>query len=204
MATYRDIADSSVEAGAPVSQPLMQALADNQLAIPEGAQGAPRLKAVGVELATSQSQTKDTAVFRSRFVVLGTQSSSAATQSDLRTDEYYLGRGGNFAVHIVTVGEGVSVQARLRKNGSTIQTTSAGTGTVSTWYQLDFAPKDKIDVEFVKPASFVAGQKVDIWIYTNNPFSIGTHTHGYIVSYVLESNVNPNIGYNNASILDTY
>jgi len=204
MATFRDIADSSVEAGAPVSQPLMQALADNQLAIPEGAQGAPRLKPVGIELATSQAQTKDTAVFRSRFVILGTQSSSAATQSDLRTDEYYLGRGGNFAVHIVTVGGGVSVQAKLRKNGSTIQTTSAGTGTVSTWYQLDFAPKDKIDDEFVKPASFVAGQKVDIWIYTDNPFSLGSHKFGFVVSYVLESNVNPIIGYVPTIIDDTY
>ena len=148
MATYRDIADSAVEAGAPVSQPLLQALTDNQLAIPQGAQGAPKLKVTALALATSQAQTKDTAVFRAKFIVAASQSNDSSGE-DLYTDRYYLGRGGNFAVHIVTIGEGSSCQAKLRKNGSVIQTTTAGSGTVSTWYQLDFSPADKINVEFV-------------------------------------------------------
>lgn len=201
MATYRDIGDTEVEAGAPLTQPLLQSLSDNQLAITQGAQGAPRVKAAAIELATSQSQTKDTAVWRSLFYPTTTQASTSADQDDLVTEEYYVGRGGNFAVHVVTIGAGgVAVQAKLLKNGSAIQTTTAGTGTVSTWYQLDFAPKDRIVLQLVKPASFVTGQKVIIFLYVNNPLSIGAGDLGFWNSY----NTTPIIGHQALPIPDTY
>lgn len=202
MATYRDIADSAVEAGAPVSQPLLQALTDNQLAIPQGAQGAPKLKVAALALATSQAQTKDTAVFRAKFNVGASQSNDSSGE-DLYTDTYFLGRGGNFAVHIVTIGAGSSCQAKLRKNGSVIQTTTAGSGTVSTWYQLDFSPADKINVEFVPSGNLVEDAGVQIWIYTNTPFSASDHTFGFLTSYYTLNGTKV-YGYVAQALIDTY
>lgn len=43
MATYRSIASSETDANSPVTQTLMEALADNPTAIAEGASGAPKL-----------------------------------------------------------------------------------------------------------------------------------------------------------------
>ena len=206
MATFRDIADSSLEAGAPVSQPLLQALTDNQVAIPAGAQGAPRLKALAITPATSQAQTKDTAVHRARFVVGETQVYDSGTTL-VFTPEYFVGRGGNYAVHIVTIGNGISHKAELRKNGSVIQTTSAGTGTVSTWYQLDFAPADKIDVKHVpigSPAVLQQSAATLIFIYCNNPFSLSEHTHGYVQAYYADDLASLQAAYSVVKILDTY
>ena len=42
MATYRSIAASETDANSPITQTLMEALADNPTAITEGATGAPR------------------------------------------------------------------------------------------------------------------------------------------------------------------
>tara|TARA_R110000764_G_scaffold12083_1_gene35757 strand:+ start:2234 stop:2842 length:609 start_codon:yes stop_codon:yes gene_type:complete len=202
MSTYRDIADSAVEAGAPVSQPLLQSLTDNQLAIPQGAQGAPKLKVSALALATSQAQTKDTAVFRAKFNVGDSQSNDSSGE-DLYTDTYFLGRGGNFAVHIVTIGAGLGCKAQLRKNGSVIQTTTIGSGTVSTWYQLDFSPADKINVEFVPSGNLREDASVQVWIYTNTPFSASDHTFGFLTSYYT-LNGTKIYGYVAQQILDTY
>ena len=207
MSTYRDIADSAVEAGAPVSQPLLQSLTDNQLAIPQGAQGAPKLKVSALALATSQAQTKDTAVFRAKFIVGGVGNTQAQSNDssgeDLYTDTYFLGRGGNFAVHIVTIGAGLGCKAQLRKNGSVIQTTTIGSGTVSTWYQLDFSPADKINVEFVPSGNLVEDASVQVWIYTNTPFSVSDHTFGFLTSYYTLNGTKIR-GYVAQQILDTY
>lgn len=48
MATYRTISDTEVAVDAPITQPLMQALKDNPVAITEGAEGAPRITAAGL------------------------------------------------------------------------------------------------------------------------------------------------------------
>jgi hypothetical protein len=51
MTTYRTISDTEVAVDAPLTQQLMQALKDNQLAIGEGASGAPRIQNAAYEFA---------------------------------------------------------------------------------------------------------------------------------------------------------
>ena len=51
MTTYRAISNTEVELDAPLTQQLMQALKDNQLAIGEGASGAPRIQNAAYEFA---------------------------------------------------------------------------------------------------------------------------------------------------------
>lgn len=49
MTTYTSIPNSDIDQDSPVTQPLMTALRDNPIAITEGATGAPRIVAAGIE-----------------------------------------------------------------------------------------------------------------------------------------------------------
>lgn len=183
MATWRDIGNSEIAVGAGLTQPLMQALKDNQIAITEGEGNATGVAALGIELATSSSETKDTAVCRFELQKTG-YTSGNQNDADLVSDEYYVGRGGNYAVHLVTIGNSNSTaQIKLYKNGGLIQTTTAGTGTVSTWYQLDFVPKDKIKIALVDAntgSTWSAGYAF-MFIYTNNPWGDAQHDMGKMI-----------------------
>lgn len=180
MATYRDIGNSEVEVGAPITQPLMQALKDNQTAITEGEGNAPRVKPAALVQSTSNAQTKDTAVFRARVKRSGYNSGNQ-DDADVLSTEYFVGRGGSYAVHLYSIGGATSsVQIKLYKNNSVIQTTAAGTGGVSTWYQLTFAAGDKIKIAFVDgdtSTDFASGNAY-IWIYTSNPIGDAQHDLG--------------------------
>lgn len=183
MSTWRSISDTEIAIGAGLTQPLMQSLKDNQLAITEGTDDATGFAAKAIELATSASETKNTAVCRFELQKTG-YSSSSQDNSDLVSDEYYVGRGGNYAVHLVSIGNSVSTaQVKLYKNGSLIQTTTSGTGTVSTWSQLDLVPKDKIKIALVDAntgSNWTAGYAF-IFIYTNNPWGDAQHGMGKMI-----------------------
>ncbi len=201
MATYRDIGNSEVEAGAPITQPLMQALKDNQTAITEGEGSAPRVKPAALVQSTSNAETKDTAVFRAK-VRKRDYNSGNQNNADVPSTEYFVGRGGSYAVHLVSIGNSTSsVQIKLYKNDSVIQTTAASVTTVSTWYQLTFAAGDKIKIASVDgntSSTFTSGNAY-IFIYTSNPMGDAQHDLGIQRLKTPSSDT-----YNIQSLPDTY
>ena len=183
MATYRDIDNSEVSEGAGVTQPLMQAMKDNQLAIPQGVAGAVRLRPAGLTDSTSNAQTKNTVVHAAKVQSSGWTSSNQ-NNDDVLSAEYIVGRGGSYGVHLYHVGNATSaVQIKLYKNGSVIQTTTNSVSATSVWYQLTFAAGDKIKIALVdgtQATTFTTGNAF-IWIYTSNPFgSAAPHGLGII------------------------
>jgi len=181
MATYRQISDSAIAEGAPLSQPTMQALKDNQLAIPQGEGNAPRVKALGIELATSSAETKDISVFRYHCIKQNYDSSNQDNDT-VMGKEYIFGRGGTFAVHIVSQGSSnhSKVQVKLYKNGSVIQTGASSFGTVENWYQIAFAPLDKIKIELIDTDTSTTFQlgKAWVFVYCDNPLGDAQHDLG--------------------------
>ena len=93
MTTYRTISDTEVAVDAPITQPLMQALKDNPIAITEGAENAPRITAAGL----SNVEAGD-------FFLVGDISASQSTGGEeTKSLTYTVAKAGTYRVKIGAV-----------------------------------------------------------------------------------------------------
>ena len=156
MTTYRDINDTEVAVDAPLTQQLMQALRDNQLAILEGDGTAPDI--THVSLPTAQGGT--VRLFRSLEV-------SGAT-SDTFGYNYTMLRAGTFRFRFEyskASGSG-SMDIRLLKNGvEVVDTGTIGSTTSDTEeHDVTFAFGDTWKVKLNEINNGISGASVTVSI----------------------------------------
>lgn len=170
MTTYRDIPNSSIEAGAPISSPLMVALAENQEAIRTGVPDAPKIKAIALPDATSTASTKTNLIYASKVGKF-----SGDGESDVESEHFYVARNGQYAIHLVVTGDANS-QGKIKfyKNGSLVATTAATNGStfvVSTWRQDNLVAGDKISIKISDANTGTTWNRGDglMFVYVNNP-----------------------------------
>lgn len=145
MATYRDIAPSEVDAQSPVKELLMQALANNPIAIAEGASGAPKLWGRAALDPRYSSGTHDDFAVQTVSAGnvncnLGNDSSSGnynTTSTSWQTAHTFTMRlfKGTLRFkgkHRITTATGVDSELRIQKNGSTVNTWSTGSQSLQT------------------------------------------------------------------------
>ena len=189
MATYREIPNSSIQSGSPVSVQLLSTLVDNQEAIREGVPDAPKIKPSGLFNATSTADTKTNLIFGASVIKI-----LADGDGDVASDHFYVARDGQYTTHLVTVGDSNS-HARIKfyKDTTLIATTATSSGTQSTYRQDTFAAGDKISIKVSDGNTGTTWNSARgyIFIYVNNPFGeVAIPTNHMIFGAIRTSSTN--------------
>ena len=148
MTTYRAISDTEVAVDAPLAQQLMQALKDNQLAIGEGASGAPRQSHLALgNVAAGEKQI----IFWARNT--GFNGSTAGSTYDYYSKTWTVAKCGTYRFKVMAQGQNTNsrVETRLYKiaagddGAGSVVLTTAGAVSTATYNQADitFATGDK-------------------------------------------------------------
>ena len=160
MTTYRAISDTEVAVDAPLAQQLMQALKDNQLAIGEGASGAPRQSHLALgNVAAGEKPI----IFWARNT--GFNGSTAGSTYDYYSKTWTVAKCGTYRFKVMAQGQNTNsrVETRLYKiaagddgAGSVVLTTTGGAVSTAVYNQADiaFATGDKFYIR----NSFISGQ----------------------------------------------
>ena len=129
MTTYRAISDTEVAVDAPLTQQLMQALKDNEVAVREGDATAPRIdhRAIVEPTVGNFRVFGGTATNGSLEISDATADATGQTHTILRTGTY------RFHIHYFKDTGSGSMRVILYKNGSVVHTTgSIGSSTSDT------------------------------------------------------------------------
>lgn len=133
MTTYRAISDTEVAVDAPLTQQLMQGLKDNQLAINEGASGAPRQSHLAIGNVEAGEKP---IIYWARNT--GFNGSSSSTSYDYYSKTWTVGKCGTYRFKIMAQGQDSNLRCETRlykmaagTNTSEIILTTTG-GAVST------------------------------------------------------------------------
>lgn len=131
MTAYVAIPNGDIDQDSPVSQPLMQALRDNPLAMFEGAVGAPRLMAAAHP--TFAAGTLDLLNVYGTAVTFGESFTSAGSASGTAYTEEFrfcaLNAGGMRASVDMNKGTGIASVMRVLRNGTVLSTVTNTTTT---------------------------------------------------------------------------
>ena len=141
MTTYRAISNTEVELDAPLTQQLMQALKDNQLAIGEGASGAPRQSHLALgNVAAGEKPI----IFWARNT--GHNGSTPTSTYDYYSKTWTVAKCGTYRFKVMAQGqdENLRCETRLYKidagddgAGSIILTTTGGAVSTAVYNQAD-------------------------------------------------------------------
>lgn len=141
MTTYRAISNTEVELDAPLTQQLMQALKDNQLAIGEGASGAPRQSHLALgNVAAGEKPI----IYWARNT--GFNGSSSSSTYDYYSKTWCVAKCGTYRFKVLAQGQDTQtrVETRLYKidagdnsAGSVILTTTGGAVSTTVVNQAD-------------------------------------------------------------------
>lgn len=160
MTTYRAVSDTEVAVDAPLTQQLMQALKDNQLAIGEGASGAPRQSHLALgNVAAGEKPI----IYWARNT--GFNGSSSGTSNDYYSKTWCVAKCGTYRFKVMAQGQDINsrVETRLYKidagddgAGSVVLTTTGGAVSEAVYNQADitFATGDSFYIR----NSFTSGQ----------------------------------------------
>ena len=162
MTTYRTISDTEIAVDAPLTQQLMQALKDNEIAVREGDATAPRID----HRAIVEPVVGDFRVFGGTATKGSSEISGA--NSDTTGGTHTILRTGTYRFHIYffkATGIG-TVRAKLFKNGSLIHTTGTIGSTLSltSTKEQSFSYGDtwRVDLDEVNGGVTGAGISVSI------------------------------------------
>lgn len=162
MTTYRAISDTEVAVDAPLTQQLMQALKDNEVAVREGDATAPRID----HRAIVEPVVGDFRVFGGTDTKGNLEISNA--NSDTTGQTHTILRTGTYRFHIYffkATGIG-SMRALLYKNGSLIHTTGniGSTTSLTSTKEESFSYGDtwRVDLDEVNNGISEAGIRVSI------------------------------------------
>lgn len=140
MTAYTTVPNSDIDQDSPVSQPLMQALRDNPLAMFEGASGAPRLQ--GGAHPTFAAGTLDLMNVYGTGVVFTASFTASGSASGTSYDEEFrfcaLNAGGLRASVDMNRGTGVASAMRVVRNGTVLSTVTNTTATYGV-QTIDFS-----------------------------------------------------------------
>jgi len=141
MTTYRAVSDTEVAVDAPLTQQLMQALKDNQLAIGEGASGAPRQSHLALgNVAAGEKPI----IFWARNT--GYNGSSNSTSYDYYSKTWTVAKCGTYRFKVMAQGQdsNIRVETQLYKinagddgAGSVVLTTTGGAVSTAVYNQAD-------------------------------------------------------------------
>lgn len=141
MTTYRTVSDTEVAVDAPLTQQLMQALKDNQLAIGEGASGAPRQSHLAIgNVAAGEKPI----IYWARNT--GFNGSSNSTSNDYYSKSWGVAKAGTYRFKLMAQGQDSNLrcETQLYKKaaGSTasqlLLTTTGGAVSTVIYNQADF------------------------------------------------------------------
>tara|TARA_B110000503_G_scaffold76762_1_gene118417 strand:+ start:12229 stop:12957 length:729 start_codon:yes stop_codon:yes gene_type:complete len=160
MTTYRAVSDTEVAVDAPLTQQLMQSLKDNQLAIGEGASGAPRQSHLAIGNVEAGEKP---IIFWARNT--GQNGSTSATSSDYYSKTWAVAKCGTYRFKVMAQGQDINgrVETQLYKiaagddgAGSVVLTTTGGAVSDEVYNQADivFATGDKFYIR----NKFTSGQ----------------------------------------------
>lgn len=165
MTTYRAVSDTEVAVDAPLTQQLMQALKDNQLAIGEGASGAPRQSHLA--LGNVQAGEKPI-IFWARNT--GANGSTPTSTYDYYSKTWTVAKCGTYRFKVMAQGQDSNLRCETRlykidagddSAGSVILTTTGGAVSTAVYNQADvtFATGDKFYIRNTRTDGGASGRR---------------------------------------------
>ena len=165
MTTYRAVSDTEVAVDAPLTQQLMQALKDNQLAIGEGASGAPRQSHLAL---ANVAAGEKPIIFWARNT--GFNGSSNTSTYDYYSKTWTVAKCGTYRFKVMAQGQdsNIRVETQLYKiaagddgAGSIVLTTTSGAVSTAVYNQADitFATGDKFYIRNTRTDGNAIGRR---------------------------------------------
>ena len=149
MTTYRAVSDTEVAVDAPLTQQLMQALKDNQLAIGEGASGAPRQSHLA--LGNVQAGEKPI-IFWARNT--GFNGSTATTGNDYYSKTWTVAKCGTYRFKVMAQGQDGKIRCRTQLYKIPAGDDGAGSVVLTTAGAVSTATYNQADITFATGDSF--------------------------------------------------
>lgn len=165
MTTYRAVSDTEVAVDAPLTQQLMQALKDNQLAIGEGASGAPRQSHLAIgNVAAGEKPI----IYWARNT--GFNGSSNSTSYDYYSKTWCVAKAGTYRFKVMAQGQDQNLRcetqlykiaAGAHSSGEIILTTTGGAVSTPIYNQADItlASGDKFYIRNSKTSGGDIGRR---------------------------------------------
>lgn len=164
MTTYRAVSDTEVAVDAPLTQQLMQALKDNQLAIGEGASGAPRQSHLA--LGNVQAGEKPI-IFWARNT--GVNGSTPTSTYDYYSKTWTVAKCGTYRFKVMAQGQDSNLRCETRlykiaagdDGAGSVVLTTAGAVSTATYNQADvtLATGDKFYIRNTRTSGDAIGRR---------------------------------------------
>ena len=149
MTTYRAVSDTEVAVDAPLTQQLMQALKDNQLAIGEGASGAPRQSHLALgNVAAGEKPI----IFWARNT--GFNGSSNTNTYDYYSKTWTVAKCGTYRFKVMAQGQDGNIRCRTQLYKIAAGDDGAGSVVLTTGGAVSTAVYNQADVTFATGDKF--------------------------------------------------
>ena len=153
MTTYRAVSDTEVAVDAPLTQQLMQALKDNQLAIGEGASGAPRQSHLALGNVAAGEKPIIFWARNTGFNGSGVNNGHS-TAYDYYSKTWTVAKSGTYRFKVMAQGQDANIRVRTQLYKIAAGDDGAGSVVLTTAGAVSTATYNQADITFATGDSF--------------------------------------------------